>query len=74
MILRQGDKRSQLFTLRVWPEGLDEGRVEWRGKIQHVVGGETLYFHDWEAMMSFLLQTLEIPVTDKENERRLNHE
>ena len=63
MIPRHNDKSSQLFTLRVWPEELSEGRVEWRGKIQRVVDGETLYFHDWEAMMSFLLKTLSTNVT-----------
>jgi len=63
MILRQNDKHSQLFTLRVWPEEISTGHIEWRGKIQHVVDGETLYFHDWEAMISFLLKTLETNVT-----------
>ena len=63
MILRHNDKSSQLFTLRVWPEETSAGHIEWRGKIQHVVDGETLYFHDWEAMMSFLVKTLDMNVT-----------
>lgn len=71
MILRPNDKHSQLFTLRVWPEEIADGHTEWRGKIQRVVDGETLYFHDWEAMMAFLLHTLE-PGTRKE--RRDDHE
>ena len=63
-MLRHDEKGSQLFTLRVWPEGLEEGRLEWRGKLQRVVGGETFYFHDWEAMMSFLLKTLGMNVSE----------
>lgn len=63
MILRQNDKSSQLFTLRVWPEEISVGHTEWRGKIQHVVDGETLYFHNWESMMSFLLKTLDPNMT-----------
>ena len=63
MILRQNDKGSQLFTLRVWPEEISTGHTEWRGKIQHVVDGEALYFHGWEAMMTFLVKTLEPNLT-----------
>ncbi len=64
--------RSHLFTLRVWPEEIEEGRTEWRGKIQWVVGGDTLYFRDWEVMMSFLLRTLQAaqPATGEDNQRR----
>jgi hypothetical protein len=72
MILHSSANNSQLFTLRVWPEEVSEGRVEWRGKIQRVIGGETLIFHNWEVMLSFLLQTLEIdiPATHEPNQRR----
>ncbi|HET9493033.1 MAG TPA: hypothetical protein VFR15_02265 [Chloroflexia bacterium] len=58
-MLRQNEYRSELFTLRVWPEEITGGQVEWRGKIQRVTSGESTYFHSWEAMMSFLLTTLE---------------
>lgn len=64
--------KSHLFTLRVWPEEIAEGQLEWRGKIQCVVGGETFYFRDWEAMMAFLLRTLqaEMPTTLENGPRR----
>jgi hypothetical protein len=61
MTLRTHHVRSHLFTLRVWPETSGKS-VEWRGKMQYVTNGETLYFRDWEAMMSFLLKTLEMGV------------
>jgi hypothetical protein len=47
-------ERSHLFTLRVWPEPVGEGDVEWRGKVQHVITGEQRYFHDWPTLIAFL--------------------
>jgi hypothetical protein len=64
--------KSYLFTLRVWPEGVRspegeaKGEVEWRGRVQHVENGETLYFRvpagdpGWQELTRFLLQTLGI--------------
>lgn len=48
--------RSQLFTVRVWLEDLGEGRSEWRGQVQHVLGGETRYFRDWETLVAFIVE------------------
>jgi hypothetical protein len=73
MMPHQNEKRSQLFTLRVWSEETSEGHTEWRGRIQHVVGGETRYFHDWEAMMAFLVETLEIPGAIEGNAKGDSH-
>jgi hypothetical protein len=50
--------RSHLFTLRVWPEALGEGRAEWRGKVQHVTSGETRYFRDWPSLVVYLEEIL----------------
>jgi len=49
--------RSHLFTLRVWPEDRDDGGVEWRGKVQHVISGEQQYFRDWSTLIAFLTAT-----------------
>jgi hypothetical protein len=46
---------SHLFTVRVWVEDLGDGRSEWRGKVQHVISGETRYFRDWTTLIAFLL-------------------
>jgi hypothetical protein len=59
MVLRPNNKQSRLFTVRVWVEELDGGHAEWRGKVQLVPSGETLYFRDWEAMEAFLMSSLE---------------
>jgi hypothetical protein len=38
----------------VWPEAVGEGRLEWRGRAQHPVSGEQLYFHEWDTLIAFL--------------------
>lgn len=45
---------SYLFTVRVWREELEEGRFEWRGKVQHALSGETRYFRRWEDLIEFV--------------------
>jgi hypothetical protein len=49
---------SQLFMLRIWREDLGEGCVEWRGKVQHVPGGEAHYFRDWTTLVAALQEML----------------
>ena len=56
--MHKDELRSQLFMLRMWPEEID-GLLEWRGKIQNVVNGETLYFRDMDAILGFLRTNLE---------------
>lgn len=52
------DHQSDLFTVRLWQEEMDEGRREWRGKVQHVRSGEAYYFCEWEVLITALLQML----------------
>lgn len=47
---------SQLFSVRLWREELDEGRTEMRGKVQHVLSGEAYYFRDWATLITLLIQ------------------
>ncbi len=49
---------SELFTVRLWQEERGNDRVEWLGKVQHVSTGEALYFHEWLALITFLLRWL----------------
>jgi len=42
---------SQLFTVRLWPEAIDDDLVEWRGKVDHVASGEGYYFRDWSRLI-----------------------
>ncbi|MCX6032872.1 MAG: hypothetical protein NT169_26750 [Chloroflexi bacterium] len=46
--------RSHLFTVRLWLEEFADGGSEWRGKVQHVLSGETRYFRNWHALRVFL--------------------
>ncbi len=43
--------RSLLFTIRLWPEQVETGRVQWRGKVQHVLSSEAFYFGDWDELI-----------------------
>ena len=49
---------SQLFTLRLWPEEIEEGRTEWRGQLLHVSSSEARYFRDWSTFIALLLALL----------------
>jgi hypothetical protein len=45
---------SELFMVRLWPEDLGGGQIEWRGHAQHVNSGEVRYFREWSALQDFL--------------------
>jgi hypothetical protein len=49
---------SHLFTLRLWGEEDADGRIQWRGKLQHVMSGQTRHFRDWPALIPLLLSML----------------
>jgi hypothetical protein len=55
---------SHLFTVRVWPEFLGPGSVEWRGKAQHVLSGEARYFREWEDLIAFVKQLTQFKQED----------
>jgi len=52
-------QQSQLFTVRMWPEPLDGGQVEWRGKVDHVASGEGYYFRSWPRLIVYLEKMLQ---------------
>lgn len=62
MDLDQPYHPSHLFTVRVWPEEVDTGQVEWRGQVEHVLSGEIRYFRDWRTLIDHLLVML--PATE----------
>ena len=55
---RANRRRSHLFTLRVWDEETGEGQVEWRGKLQDVMSGETRAFRDWPTLIALITRML----------------
>jgi hypothetical protein len=48
---------SQLFTIRVWQEIVDD-QIQWRGKLHHVPSGEIRYFRGWAALIPLMLDML----------------
>jgi hypothetical protein len=62
----QSARHSHLFTVRLWAEDLGQGRVEWRGQVQHILSGEIHYFRDWAVLVDVLLMMLP-KVTGAEN-------
>ncbi|HLI90052.1 MAG TPA: hypothetical protein VKV37_15285 [Ktedonobacteraceae bacterium] len=58
MGMKTPSRRSHLFTVRVWQEELEEGLVEWRGRVQLMTSGDVRYFRDWSALVPLLLTML----------------
>jgi len=50
--------RSHLFTVRLWAEALGDDQLEWRGKVTHVLSGETHYFREWRELVDHLCAML----------------
>jgi len=59
---------SHLFTVRMWRETLDEGRTEWRLRVQHVLSGERRYFRDWNEFEAYLEQKAQALETEEHEE------
>jgi hypothetical protein len=55
---RDRERRSELFTVRLWQEELGDNQFEWRGKVQHVQKGEAFYFREWSMLIAALLKML----------------
>jgi hypothetical protein len=51
--------RSQLFIIRLWKEEGEEASIEYRGRVQHALSGETRHFRDWATLLEFLMAQLE---------------
>jgi hypothetical protein len=57
-VTRSRHRLSDLFTVRVWAEALDDHTTEWRGKVQHVPSGEARYFREWRVLVEFMVRVL----------------
>ena len=49
--------RTHLFTVRLWHSSPAAGG-EIRGRAQHVLTGEVIYFRDWAALEAFMTAQL----------------
>ncbi|RIK35591.1 MAG: hypothetical protein DCC55_29865 [Chloroflexi bacterium] len=66
-------RRTHLFTLRLWVEPVAADQAEIRGRVQHVLTGEALYFRTWPALLAFVEEKLaeleaKYPDSGKENQ------
>lgn len=64
----QAQPHSHLFMLRLWAETLGGGECEWRGRIQHIASGESVYFRDWPGLITVLQRMLEKPTGNEERQ------
>ena len=56
-------RRTHLFTVRLWHSSPEAGG-EIRGRAQHVLTGEVIYFRDWADMEAFMTAQLGPPAAD----------
>ena len=56
-------RRTHLFTVRLWHSSPAAGG-EIRGRAQHVLTGEVIYFRDWVDMEAFMTAQLGPPAAD----------
>jgi hypothetical protein len=69
---REFHPRSELFNVRVWREDLGAGRIEWSGKVEHRLSGETRYFRDWQVLLDFLQEVRTEDSINRREELPLN--
>jgi hypothetical protein len=55
---RERRARSQLFTVRLWKEKVDNG-WEYRGSVRDVVSGAFCSFRDWSDLAAFMIERVE---------------
>ncbi len=53
------------FLVRLWPEDLGNGEIEWRGKVQDIPTGESSYFRGWPGLVAAIQKALEPPAENE---------
>lgn len=57
-------EKGYLFILRLWIEEVEEGGVEYRGKLEDANSHESYYFRSWDSLLVQLKRHLPYPITD----------
>ena len=52
---------AQSFVARIWLERDGDEHPKWRGHVQHIQGGEEIYFQDFTEVCEFLEQVSGVP-------------
>ena len=63
-------RRSYLFTVRVWQEEIGGDQREWRGQVQLLTSGEVRYFREWSGLAPLLLTMLAQEETRPDTQQR----
>jgi hypothetical protein len=50
---------SQLFTVRVWKESVQDGNMQVRIQVKHVLSGATGTFPEWSQVIAFVVETMQ---------------
>lgn len=60
-------EQSQLFLVRLWSDPASDGKVEWHGRMQHVLSGEAHSFGNLTMLLDLLLAVLPAASPDDED-------
>ena len=58
-------RHIHLFAIRIWEHSIENGRTEWRGRVQYAPTGEVHYFRELPDMTALVLQMLSDPLDGK---------
>jgi len=47
-------QQTELFTVRIWREEINNKQWEIRGRVRHVSSGECRHFRSWDDLRAFL--------------------
>ena len=61
LALTDRSRINQSFVARIWLERAADEDPKWRGHIQHIQGGEEIYFQDLTEVGEFLEQVTGVP-------------
>jgi len=59
---------SQLFTVRVWKESVQDGSPQVRVQVKHVLSGATRTFREWSQVVAFIVERMQARQADMRDE------
>ena len=59
-------EHSQFFLVRLWSDSAGDGKVEWHGRLQHVLSGEAHSFGNLAMLLDLLIAVLPAASPDAE--------
>jgi hypothetical protein len=55
---------SQLFTVRVWKESVQDGNPQVRIQVKHVMSGARRTFREWSQVIAFIVERMQAAQAD----------